>query len=176
MVEFIALALVSGALAAVLVHIGIWAPRKTWVKVVALVTAACFLPTAYAGLAQLLGRPKPIVLEWTERDLTEAAVLSAQMREGEAIYLWLGLADVAEPRSYVLPWDENTARQLHKAQRKADETGTDVRMRMPFEPSLERDGPMFYADPQPNPPPKSVSPNSPVWFQRSKIEARRGPG
>jgi hypothetical protein len=38
--------------------------------------------------------------------------------------------------------------------RKAEEQGGDVRMRTPFEPSLDDREPKFYALPQPAPPPK----------------------
>jgi pilus assembly protein CpaC len=73
-------------LAALLANIGIWAPRKLWVKVVAIVAAAAFLPVAYGGLAELLGRPKPMSLEWAGRDLNDAAVLGVQMRDGDAMF------------------------------------------------------------------------------------------
>ena len=53
------LGVASGILAAVLVNIAIWAPRQLWIKLAALAAAASFLPIAYAGFAELLGRPKP---------------------------------------------------------------------------------------------------------------------
>ena len=43
--------IVLGGLAAILAQISIWAPRKVWVKVAALVTTALFLPAAYVSLA-----------------------------------------------------------------------------------------------------------------------------
>lgn len=160
------LTVTAGVLAAVLVNIAIWAPRRLWIKLAALATAACFLPAAYGGFAELLGRPKPVDLQWTELEEDEATVLAAQMREGEAIYLWLGFADLTEPRSFALPWNEAMARELHGAQGEAEENGSQVRVRMPLVPSLDRDEPMFYAQPQQPPPAKSAAPDNALWFQR----------
>jgi hypothetical protein len=117
----LSLGVTSGVLAAVLVNIAIWAPRRLWVKLAALATAAALLPVAYLGFAELLGRPKPAELQWSETGHDRATVLAARMREGEAIYLWLGFDDLAEPRSYVLPWDDAAARELHGAQGEAEE-------------------------------------------------------
>jgi hypothetical protein len=175
MAELAVLTAVAGLLAALLANIGIWAPRRLWVKVAAIVAAAAFLPVAYAGLAELLGRPKPMGLEWAGRDLNGAAVLGVQMRDGDAIYLWLGFEGVAEPRSYVLPWDDKTARELHEATRTAEENGTDVRMQLQFESSLDQQQPRFYASPQAQLPPKTTPPDNPVWFQRPETGPGKGP-
>ena len=64
MTDLFVLAGAAGLLAAVLANIGFWAPRKLWIKLSALLTVAFFLPTAYAALTELLGRPKPVDLEW----------------------------------------------------------------------------------------------------------------
>ena len=160
------LGVASGLLAAVLVNIAIWAPRRLWVKLAALSTAVAFLPVAYVGFAELLGRPKPAGLHWNEAAQGQATVLAAQMREGEAIYLWLGFEGLTEPRSYVLPWDEATARNLHGAQSEAKESGTTLRVRLPLDADLVKDQPLFYAEPQPPPPPKATPADAPLWFQK----------
>ncbi len=165
MTSLFVLAVTAGLLAAVLANIGFWAPRKLWIKLAALLTVAVFLPTAYAALAELLGRPKPVDLEWAGRGLAEAAVLGAEIREGEAIYLWLGLEGVAEPRSYALPWSDRLARQLHEARREAEAEGSDLRMRLPFASSLDERGQRFYAAPRAAAPPKQPAADGPVWFQ-----------
>jgi hypothetical protein len=175
MAELAVLTAVAGLLAALLANIGIWAPRRLWIKIAAIVAAAAFLPVAYGGLSELLGRPKPMSLEWAGRDLNDAAVLGVQMRDGDAIYLWLGFDGVAEPRSYVLPWDDKTARELHEAARAAEENGTDVRMQFPFDSSLEQQPPIFYASPQAQLPPKTTPPDNPVWFQRPETGPDKGP-
>src|SRR3954466_9706862 len=91
-------------LAAGLATISIWSPRKLWVKVGAVLLAACFMPISYASFADLLSKPKPVALEWFNRSMTEAMVLSARMQEGEAIYLWLQLPNSPEPRYYKIGW------------------------------------------------------------------------
>ncbi len=159
------LGVTSGLLAAVLVNIAIWAPRRLWVKLAALATAAALLPVAYVGFAELLGRPKPAELDWSESGHDRATVLAARMREGEAIYLWLGFDGLAEPRSYVLPWSEAAARELHGAQGEARESGAQLRVRLPLDADLLESEPLFYAEPQPAPPPKALPPEQPLWFQ-----------
>lgn len=149
--------------------ISIWSPRRLWLKAGALGIAALFLPLAYASLAQLLSRPKPVELEWWHANAEEATVLGSTMIEDEGIYLWLQLDDVREPRAYMLPWSRDLAEQLQTAQREAEENGTAARMRLPFEPSLEDRDPKFYAMPQPQPPPKDYG-ERPPQIQDQPVE------
>ena len=86
------------------------------------------------------------------------------MKENEAIYLWLQLPEVEEPRSYELPWSEETAKQLHKAQQDAEQTGTEVKMKKPFEKTMDTEDPVFYAAPQAPPPMKDSTDDTPVLF------------
>ncbi len=90
------------------------------------------------------------------------------MQEGKAIYLWLALEGTAEPRAYVLPWSEKLARQLHGARRSAEASGTRVKMRLPFENSLDRSDQVFYAAPQSPPPEKQAPVQNPLNFQHSQ--------
>ncbi len=136
-------------IAAALASIAVWAPREVWLKLSALVLSGLLMATAYTSLLHLLGRPKPANLEWALAAVPDATVLGATMRENEAIYLWLKFEDNPEPQSYVLPWDLEKAKELQKAMRQAQGNGTKVRMRKPFERSLDRAEPMFYAEPQP---------------------------
>ena len=155
-------------LAALLANISFWSARRFWPKLAAVLVTAAFLPTAYATVTDLLSRPKPIGLEWSEDIVQEADVLAARIDEGEGIYLWLQVAHIHEPRAYVLPWDEKLARQLHKAQNKAEEQGTDLRMRMPFKLSLDKEEPRFYAAPQEALPNKQPPSRDVVIHQSSK--------
>jgi len=145
-----ALVLVAAALAAIAIR----APRPLALRAAAVALAGALMATGYAGFAELLGRPKPADLEWAARNTPEATVLASEMREGEAIYLWLQLENAGEPRAYVLPWSTDAARQLHEAQGRAEDTGTEVRMRSPFTDADEGGERMFYAAPQPALPPK----------------------
>jgi hypothetical protein len=156
---------IAAALAATLGLIGIAAPRRLAIKVIALATAVLFLPVAYASLIALLSKPKPVDLEWWLTGAAEAEVVASRLIENEGIYLWLQLIDVPEPRSYVLPWDRHSAEQLQQALRDAQRNGSGVHMRLPFEPSLDAREPKFYALPQPALPPKDLLEPPPEFYQ-----------
>ena len=156
---------IGAALAALLSLISIWAPRRLAIKGTALTTAVLFLPVSYAALVDLLSKPKPVDLEWWQSEAAEAEVLASRLVEDEAIYLWLQLPDLAEPRAYVLPWDRGSAEQLQQAMREAEQNGSGVHMRVPFEPSLEDREPKFYALPQPALPPKDAVEPPPEFYQ-----------
>lgn len=156
---------ISLGLATVLASICIWSPRAVWIKVSALVTAVLFLPVTYISVVELLSRPKPIALEWKRPDFSEAKVLGADMREGESIYLWLRMPEVEEPRFYILPWDQELAKQLHGAQREAGARGTAVHAKNLFRTNQDRQQPMFYALPQPAQPPKEPPVYDPLIFE-----------
>jgi len=170
MKDLIPLFAALGLLAAILAHIAIWSPRNLWVKVGALATTVAFMPIAYASLSTMLSRPKPIELEWSRHQLAEAAVLGARLEEGKAIYVWLGMDGVDEPRAYVLPWSQELAKQLHGAQRTAEQSGTQVLMRKPFENSLDESDQLFYAAPVPPPQEKEEGPQNALRFEHSETE------
>ena len=155
---------VAGVLVMILAKITIWSPRRLWIKLTALVVTALFLPLAYLAFSDLLSRPKPVQVEWLQSGLEEAEVLAVQFREDEAIYLWLGLGDLSEPRAYALPWSDQAAQQLHAAMREAEAEGTGVQMRDPFEASLDESEPLFYARPQDPPPEKAQQADNPLMM------------
>jgi hypothetical protein len=126
------------------------------VKLAALGTIALLVPVTYLSLTELLGRAKPVGLEWSHTVFTDANVLATDLREGEAIYLWLQADGTSVPRAYVLPWDLNVAQQLYAAQQSAQSQGTPLRMRRKDTNQSGDDlETMFYATPQPRPPSKS---------------------
>ena len=90
-------------LAAVLASISIWAPRKLWIRGASVIATAGLIIVSYIGFSDLLSRPKPIHLEWAMRTVTEARVLGVSPREGEAIFVWLQIRGVTEPRAYRMP-------------------------------------------------------------------------
>ncbi len=156
---------IGAALAAVLCSISIWAPRSVKMKLVALGCAAMFLPVGYIALNDILSRPKPVQLEAMHNKLDEVSVISSLMKEDEGIYLWLQLPEIAEPRSYKLPWSDNAAKQLHKAQQDAEANGTNVQMKKPFERTIDTSEPLFYAPPQAALPPKQPPQHQPIVFK-----------
>mgnify|MGYP001181829729 FL=1 len=151
----------AALIAACLGSIAVWAPRRLLVKASALGAFALFMPVGFAGWSDLLSRPKPVALEWWLSKADEATVLAGTFHEGAGIYVWLQLDGSPEPRAYQLPWSKTEAQQLQKALRDAEASGSGVRMRMPFEPSLDPREPRFYALPQPAMPPKDASPQGP---------------
>jgi hypothetical protein len=157
MIELPFLFALAVILAATLASIAIWAPRRLLVRAGALACAVLFMPLAYAGFSDLLSRPKPISLEWWQAQSDDATVLSAQLREPESLYLWLQLTGEPEPRAYRMPWTQNMAEQLQQALEQAEKNGTQARMRLPFEPSLDQRERKFYAPPQPALPPKDLA-------------------
>lgn len=128
--------------------------------------AAAFVILGFVAVAALAGRPRPVTVPGLA--VREATVLSHVLREGEAIYLWLQREGEAEPLSVVLPWDQQTAEELARAAREAEENGSSVGMR--FEPSLEDREPRFYALPQPAMPPKELV-DPPSWYAHPGADA-----
>ena len=165
----------SLVLVAALAAISIWSPRALWVKGVALVVVVLFVPAIYVSLLELLSRPKPVTLEWRQGDLAEAKVIGADLREGEAIFVWVRIPNVGEPRAYILPWDQKLAEQLHGAQREAASKGTAVHVKHLFRNSIENRRPKFYALPQPARPPKAAPPHNPMIYEApTRYDARGG--
>ncbi|MFK8082281.1 MAG: hypothetical protein AB8B97_18490 [Granulosicoccus sp.] len=148
--------MVAGVLAAVLALIAILAPRKRLLKCAALGCTALFLPLTYFALNDLLSRPKPLEIEIARDHLNDAIVTASLMREDEAIYLWLQMPGIDEPRSYQLPWNEEMAVELHKAQREAEVEGTEVQMQLPEGDPVGDEEPMFQATKHAPPPPKDT--------------------
>jgi hypothetical protein len=109
----------------------------------------------YGGTIEVMSRPKPVALEW--RDVAEAKLLGATMREGEAIFVWLQVEGEAEPLAYALPWSVEAAQQLQGATAEAETSGTDVMVTQPFGDGLDDREPKFYAAPQPPMPEKDYA-------------------
>lgn len=161
----------AAVLAACLGSIAVWAPRRLPTKLAAVVVAGLFLPVAYAGISDLLSRPKPVKLEWWLARAGEATVVGSLPEEGRQIFLWLRLEGIDEPRAYALPWSRELAQQLQDAEQQAAEQQTGVRMRLPFEPSLDDAEPKFYAMPQPAMPDKPGAPPPAQRFDRPEADA-----
>jgi hypothetical protein len=136
--------------------VSVWSPRRLAVKAGAVLVAFALMGTGYAAMLDLLSKPKPASFEWWLDRAGEATVLGNNVVEHQAIYLWLQLDGVREPRAYELPWDLRTAEQLQTAARAAAEQQSALRTRLPFEPSLDDREPRFYALPQPALPPKDA--------------------
>lgn len=162
MIEDLALYLLpAGAIAAFLGTIALRGPHPLALKVLGVLAVGSFVPIAHESLVGLLGLPKPVALERNMADNGRATVLASRMKEGEAIWLWLAFEDSPEPRAFALPWDEDTAKQLRKAQSEGARDGAAVEMRVAVPDATEGHDdtqlePMFY------PAPVAALPEKPV--------------
>ena len=161
---------ITTVIAAVLASIAIWSPRSVKMKVLALICAAAFLPMGYISLNDILSRPKPMALETVHKQIEQVQVVSSLMKEDVAIYLWLQIPDIEEPRSYKLPWSDELAKELHQAQQNAEKSGTEVKMKKPFERTEDNQATVFYAEPPPPPPTKQTTPDNPILFKAENSE------
>lgn len=127
------------------------------------------LPVSYVAYSDLIGRPKPIAVEWVRSNIEEAKVIGYVLLEDQGIYLYLGIPGDKEPMSYKLPWDTKTAEKIQKAGEAARKQDTDLMVRNPFgipyEKSLEERERMFYPRPQPKSPDKPAELQAPLEYQ-----------
>ena len=140
------------------------APQRRASRVVIATLFGGFVVVLYGALYDLTGRPRLSTLELLRRDAPEADVLAADIVPDKVIRLWLRVEGDEEPLAYRMPWDSKMAQQLQEAMRQyGQEGGPGVKMRMPFEPSLDpRDPPRFYESPQPALPPKDLPKQAPI--------------
>ena len=59
-------------------------------------------------------------------------ILGASFSEGKAIYLWLRLEGMIEPRFYVLPWNKKTADNLEDEMEAASKKQGRLKVIKPF--------------------------------------------
>lgn len=150
-------------------YILIWGRVSRMGRVAALVISVVAMPGAFLLDTMALSRPKPVSLEFVLRSVPEADVLGSKLIEGEGIYLWLALPDVPEPRYYVMPWDQDKAEMLQKTLEEAAATNGTVKMRLPFERSLDTREPKFYLPPQPKRPDKTTPPPPVLYEQETQM-------
>ncbi len=115
---------------------------RRWWMVAAL---AVLLVAAYLAAAEVMGRAKPIELEWRS---FRPKVIAYVLDEPRAIYVWL---DLSPPRSYRLPWSIENAQELQDGMK--TEGGVSMELK-PFDLGPERRDPVIHRDPQQANPPK----------------------
>jgi hypothetical protein len=157
---FLSLALLLGLYAFVGLPFG-----GRWQRIALSAGFALLLAGLFFGYSDMLGRPKSTRLEVLRQPGSELKVLGSYIVEGAGIYLWLQLPDLREPRYYVLPWDEKTAKALQTTiEQNAQAHGGGVMMQIPVERSWEWRDPVFHPAPQPKLPDKGGAP-PPVLYQ-----------
>ncbi len=123
---YVALALAAAALAS----IAVWSRRRAFWKTIAVGLLGALIVIGYFSYSTLLSKPKPLSLDMT--GMADARVLSAALREDEAIYLWLSIEET--PRFYAMPWDKGVAQRLQAVMRETRRSGHDVVIRPVEEP------------------------------------------
>jgi hypothetical protein len=127
---------------------------RVWQRWTGLAISAGLILAVYLSGAELLGRAKPARLALLERGMPKAELVASHALEGVAIYLWLTPPqEGAAPRAYVLPWSQELAEELRKAEAKAEATGGTVVVIAPFMSDIAP-GDRFSVPPIPALPPK----------------------
>jgi len=157
-------------IAALLATLAVWAPRKPYVRIAALVVTTLFIPVAYLQLTEMLARPKPVAFEWFRRNVSQAQLLSASFDEGRAIYLWLRLDQEVEPRFYVLPWRQGVAEKLEDLIDNALRNNATIVLREPFIRKFTEEMGDLNANivPPPLPPQKMPTPPPQIYNPRQR--------
>jgi hypothetical protein len=145
-----ALYVVTFCLIAVLAWAAIRSTGRLWRKVAALGALLLLIPLVYLDVNELLGRPKPISQAWLENLEQEMIVVGADIREGDAIYLWVRAKGELAPRAYVLAWDAGTADALKEASDTARDMATNLMVKLSTEEGTvnRQDDMVFYPEPQ----------------------------
>jgi len=110
------------ALAALVLHLNLVAPRPRWVKVSAAVVVTGFYLCAWHGALGLLGWPAPGAPAGAVR--VHAVWLDEPDRAGTTeggVYFWVRALDpngrpIGEPRAHALPWTRELAEAAQSAQ------------------------------------------------------------
>ncbi len=148
-------------IAAALASLAIWAPRMTKVRVAAVAITTLFIPVIYVELIEMLSKPKPMSFEWFRRGV-DAELLSTSLDEGKAIYVWLRIAGLTEPRYYKIPWNLKLAEKLEDAVDDAVRENSTIILKNPFyRKSLEEWGDLNVDILPPPLPPQKAFPSSP---------------
>lgn len=142
----------------------IWSRKELGVRTLGLALCLSLPLFTWGSLQAMLSHPKPIEKEFF-LTAKEADVLGSHFIEGTGIYLWLLLPGVPEPRYYVMLWDTAVAEELQRAREEAEKNQTAVKMRLPFEDSMDDRKPKFYPMPQPQLPPKPA-PEAPTVYEQ----------
>lgn len=154
---FLAIGVALGSLA-------IWS-RTSGPRISAVALLLCFVPLGLGGLASLTGEPRRANLEWWARNAEDVEVLGFELRENVAIYVYARVPGYDAPQSYALPWSTPQAEQLQDAAQQAEGEGGTLRMRRPFDSSLDEMEQLFYRDPPQAMPEKQFSAPKPVVVQ-----------
>ncbi len=141
---FAAVAVLLAGLAVLIIN----SNRSFGLRLAGLAAALVAIIASYAGLSDLLSRPKPVAWEMALDDVEELEVAFADLNPGKAIHLLLRVPGDAEPRLYALPWHPIVAAELEQALATAEAEEVPLRTSPDlFEIDLENRERLFYATP-----------------------------
>lgn len=123
------------ALTAALTVIAIYHARNRY-KVLAYFVFVALLIGAPMVYFNTLSRPKNLTDEI--RNDEQVRVLTFYSDDGHAVYYWLQLPGIREPRYYYEPWSEEAKKRAEDMQQMM-ENQQEMLFNWPFEPSLETD-------------------------------------
>lgn len=146
-----------------------WARRGKFMRWSIIALGVALASGSYPVMVSLLSRPKDVTEEWYYQNAKEALVSGVYVDEGVALYLYLILPELAEPRSYKFPWNDETRKLAQDLQKALEEAqGGGVMIPYPFQPSLEREKPLTASPvPQPALPPKK-QPTPPMHYRSAE--------
>lgn len=127
---------------------------KNYLKLTAFVLFVGLIIAAPMVYFDTLSRPKLLTDE--TRDDKEVRVLSYISDDGIAVYYWLKLPDVREPRYYYEEWSDEAKKRVEQLQEEMESGG--ALFRLPFEDTLEPDK-KIHPLPQPKMMPKPAPVN-----------------
>lgn len=140
----------AGAFGILVLCIGLYifatttAPSRWWM--VGLVLPILYI-SGWIIFTETLSRPKPTQAEILRLTTDEAEIIAFRLIEDRGIYLWLNLSGISEPRYYILPWDDVTARALNKLSKSNVARGGMI-VKGLFQRSWNEGPPTFYPLPQ----------------------------
>jgi hypothetical protein len=153
-----------------------WARIRHWYRWSFILLGVTVGIAAYPSMLNLLSRPKDVTEEWYHRHAAEALVSGVYVDEGVALYLYLVLPEMREPRSYKFAWNDETRNLAQSLQDSLEEAqGQGVAIPQPFEPSLEREKPLT-AHPVPQTaPPQKQQPDPPIQYRGASYKILEPP-
>lgn len=154
-----------GALVAVLTFMVVWSRKDTWARPASIVLFLAAVPgLAYASV-ETLGFHRPMKWAWG-LEAGDYRVLAAKMVQDVAIYLYIDAPDRDEPWPLELPWSNELADAIAKAQDESKRNGDGDQFMLNFDPSLDLHAPQIHPLPQPKlPMPKAPEAAPKVYEQ-----------
>jgi hypothetical protein len=154
MIDPVWLGLLVVTLFACVAHLAIWSRRDTFGRPAAVALFVVGLVAVPVAFADSLSYPKPFAAAWEIDPTKEYIVLGAKMQQDVAIWIYLDVPG-GEPRSYRLPWSNETASALQQAMDEAPE-GMNGMALFRYDPDGQKAETVFHPFPiQPDPPAKA---------------------